>query len=177
MNGGLDKGLVQVYTGDGKGKTTAAIGLAIRAIGRGFKVYIGQFMKTPGFGEHEALEKFSEHLRMEQFGSSGFHLDGGPSEEEKKEAKEGLNKIREAMLSGDFDIVIADEVCVAHHFELLNLDDLIGLIDDKPEDVELVLTGRKAPEDLIDRADLVTEMKEVKHPYQEGIEARKGIEL
>ncbi len=172
----LEKGLVQIYTGDGKGKTTAAIGLAIRAAGRDLNIFIGQFMKTPDYGEHKALERFSDQISMEQYGTKGFHMDEGPTEKEKEKAEEGLEKIREAMLSQDYDIVIADEICVAYHFDLLKLEDLINLIEDRPENVELVLTGRKAPEKLIEKADLVTEMKEIKHPYQEGIEARKGIE-
>lgn len=173
----LNQGLVQVYTGDGKGKTTAAIGLAVRAAGRDFDIYIGQFMKTADFGEHKALEKFSDLISIEQYGNGGFHLDEGPTEEEKKEAEKGLEKLRKAILSEDYEIVIADEICVAHHFDLLKLDDMMELIDDKPKDVELVFTGRKAPEELIERADLVTEMKEIKHPYQEGVEAREGIEM
>ncbi|MEF8831978.1 MAG: cob(I)yrinic acid a,c-diamide adenosyltransferase [Candidatus Thermoplasmatota archaeon] len=176
MTEGLDKGLVQVYTGDGKGKTTAAIGLAVRAVGRGFKIYIGQFMKTPDYGEHKALERFSDQIDMEQYGSGDFHLEEDPKEEEKREAREGLKKISEAMLSGDYDIVIADEICVAYHFSLLKLEDMMELVENKPDDVELIFTGRKAPEELLERADLVTEMKEIKHPYQEGIEARDGIE-
>ncbi len=176
MSEKLDKGLVEVYTGDGKGKTTAAIGLAIRAVGRDFKVYIGQFMKTSDHGEHKALKMFEDNITIEQFGSRKFHVKEEPSKEEIKRAKEGLEKIKEAMLSGDYDIVIADEICVAYHFDLLRLEHLIDLVEIKPKNVELVFTGRKAPEELIDDADLVTEMKEIKHPYKKGIEARKGIE-
>ncbi len=176
MNRKLDEGLVQVYTGDGKGKTTAAIGLAIRALGRDFKIYIGQFLKTSDFGEHKALARFDDKIKIEQFGSGKFHVKEQTSKEEIERAKKGLQKIKEAMLSGDYDIVIADEICVAHYFDLLNLDHLMDLIEIKPQNVEVVLTGRKAPEKLLERADLVTEMKEIKHPYQKGVEARTGIE-
>ena len=173
----LEQGLVQIYTGDGKGKTTASLGLALRAAGRNFRIYIGQFMKTSGFGEHKALEKFSDQITVEQFGSGKYHTEGPPSEEDLKNAEEGLRKIREAMLSKEYDIVIADEICVSQHFDLLSSKDIIDLIDVKPKEIELVLTGRNASEELIERADLVTEMKEIKHPYQEGVEARKGIEM
>ncbi len=173
----LEKGLVQIYTGDGKGKTTASLGLALRAAGRNFRIYIGQFMKNSGFGEHKALEKFSDQITVEQFGSGKYHTEGGPTEEELKSAEEGLRKVREAMLSKEYDMIIADEICVAQHFDLLSSKDIIDLIEVKPNEVELVLTGRKASEELIERADLVTEMKEIKHPYQEGVEAREGIEL
>ncbi len=176
MTSGLGKGLVEVYTGDGKGKTTAAIGLAIRAIGRDLKIYIGQFMKTSDYGEHKALARFDDGIVIEQFGSGNFHFKEEPSKEEIERAKEGLEKIKEALLSGNYDIVIADEICVAYYFDLLKLEHLIDLIEIKPKNVELVFTGRKAPEELIDLADLVTEMKEIKHPYKKGIEARKGIE-
>ncbi|MEF8874619.1 MAG: cob(I)yrinic acid a,c-diamide adenosyltransferase [Candidatus Thermoplasmatota archaeon] len=171
------QGLIQVYTGDGKGKTTAAIGLAIRAAGRGLNIYIGQFMKGSEYGEQIALGRFDERITLEQYGEEGLHVTDSPSEKEIRMAKDGLRKVKEALDSGEFDVVIADEICVAHHFDLLSLDDLIDLEEGKPEDVELILTGRKAPEEVIDLASLVTEMKEIKHPYQEGIEAREGIEF
>lgn len=176
MTSKLDQGLVQIYTGDGKGKTTASLGLALRAAGRDFNIYIGQFMKISDFGEHKALERFSDLITVEQYGSGRFHTEGTLNEEEMRNAKEGLKKIKEALRSKEYEIVIADEICVAYHFDLLDLEDLIDLIDVKPSNVELVLTGRKAPKKLIEMADLVTEMKEVKHPYQQGIKAREGIE-
>ncbi|MFP3871782.1 MAG: cob(I)yrinic acid a,c-diamide adenosyltransferase [Candidatus Natronoplasma sp.] len=170
-------GLFQVYTGDGKGKTTAAIGLAVRAAGRDLNIYFGQFMKGTEYGEQIALERFDEEITLEQYGEEGLHVTDSPSEEEIKMAKRGLQKIKDALNSGKFDVVIADEICVAHHFNLLSLEELVDLVEDAPEGVELVFTGRKAPEEIIELADLVTEMKEIKHPYQEGIEARKGIEF
>ncbi len=176
MTGRLKKGLVQVYTGDGKGKTTAAIGLAVRAVGRDLKVYMGQFMKSGDYGEQITLKKMKDNIHIEQFGSGRFQFEKEPPQEEVDEAEKGIQKIKKMMISGEYDLVIADEICVAHHFGLLDLDKILHLIDERPEKVELVLTGRKAPEELIERADLVTEMKEVKHPYKEGVEARVGIE-
>ncbi|MFW6144704.1 MAG: cob(I)yrinic acid a,c-diamide adenosyltransferase [Candidatus Natronoplasma sp.] len=176
MTNNLDKGLIQVYTGDGKGKTTAAIGLAVRAVGRGLRIYIGQFMKTSDHGEHKALAEFKDKITVEQFGSGNFQFEKDPPQEEIDKAKKGLQKIKKMMTSGNYDIVIADEICVAHHFGLLGLDEILDLIDQRPDNVELVLTGRKAPEKVIEKADLVTEMKEVKHPYRKGISARTGIE-
>lgn len=168
--------MVQIYTGDGKGKTTAAIGLAVRAAGRGLEVYIGQFMKSGVYGEHMALKKMEDKITVEQFGSGNFQFEKDPPQEEIDKAKKGLQKIKKMMTSGNYDIVIADEICVAHHFGLLGLDEILDLIDQRPDNVELVLTGRKAPEKVIEKADLVTEMKEVKHPYRKGISARTGIE-
>lgn len=177
MSDKIRSGLVQVYTGDGKGKTTAALGLAIRAAGRDLDIYIGQFMKGTEYGEQIALKKLDERITLEQFGKEGLHVTETPSEEDIEMAEKGLEKIKEAMVAEEFDIVIADEICVAYHFGMLSLDDLVKLVEDKPEGVELVLTGRKAPTEMIELADLVTEMKEIKHPYQEGIEAREGIEF
>lgn len=176
LTGRLEKGLVQIYTGDGKGKTTAAIGLAVRSVGRDLKVYLGQFMKCSEHGEHKALKRFSDGITLEQFGSGKFQIGGKPDKEEKEKAKKGLDKVKEALVSKEYYIVIADEICVAHHFGLLELEDILELFESRPENVELVLTGRKASEELIERADLVTEMKEIKHPYQKGVEAREGIE-
>ncbi len=176
LTGRLEEGLVQVYTGDGKGKTTAAIGLAVRAAGRELDVYIGQFMKTGDYGEHIALEKLEDKIEVERFGEGTFQVEGEPSEEKVRKAQEGLREIKTKMKSGDYDVIIADEICVAHHFDLLSLESLIELISERPKRVELVFTGRKAPDEVIEKADLVTEMKEIKHPYQEGIEAREGIE-
>lgn len=170
------EGLLQVYTGDGKGKTTAALGLAIRAIGRDMRVFIGQFMKHGDYGEIHSLKRFEENLTIEQFGNEGFHIDEEPSEDDIKRAKEGYRKIKEKLTSKKYQIVIADEICVAYHFDLLELDDLLNLISARPSNVELVFTGRNAPEEIIEKADLVSEMKEVKHPFQQDIEAREGIE-
>ena len=171
------KGYIQVYTGNGKGKTTAALGLALRAAGRGLRTYIGQFLKGQVYGELAAVRKLGPLITIEQFGRKGFvHVTENPDEEDIRRAKEGLEKCRRAMLSGRFSIVVLDEVNVALHFRLLEEKDILGLLDRKPADVELVLTGRYAPPFLLRRADLVTEMKDKKHYYARGVRARPGIE-
>ena len=173
----LDRGYVQVYTGNGKGKTTAALGLALRAAGHGLKTYIGQFMKGQHYGELEAAKQMKPYITIEQYGRPGWvHVRKPPKEEDVRLAQEGLRKAREAMLSGEYDIIVLDEITTAHYFELISLEDMLELIRSKPENVELVFTGRYAPQELIEIADLVTEMKEVKHYYKKGISARDGIE-
>lgn len=169
-------GLIQLYTGDGKGKTTAALGLALRAAGHGLRTYIGQFMKGVDYGELESIGRLQPYVTIEQYGQPTFvHLHEATPEDVER-AREGLEKARAAMFGGAYDIVVLDEVCVALHFELLTLDQILALIEEKPTHVELVLTGRRAPPELVERADLVTEMREVKHPYTQGVEAREGIE-
>ena len=169
-------GLVQIYTGDGKGKTTAALGLVLRAAGHNMRSYIGQFMKGVDYGELHAVQMLDPYVTIEQYGQPSFVHSPRATPEDIRLAQEGLEKARTAMLSGTYHIVVLDEVCVALHFELLSLKEVLALIEAKPEHVELVLTGRRAPPELIERADLVSEMREIKHPYQQGIEARKGIE-
>ena len=173
----LNRGYVQVYTGNCKGKTTAALGLAFRAMGHGFKTYIGQFMKGQRYGEIEAARRCSKNITLEQYGKDTFiHVQDPPAAEDLKMAQDGLAKVRLAMLSEKYDIVILDEIITAHHFHLITLDDMLNVIKDKPQDVELVMTGRYAPKELIEAADLVTEMVEVKHYYKKGVPARDGIE-
>ncbi|MCE5258435.1 MAG: cob(I)yrinic acid a,c-diamide adenosyltransferase [Chloroflexi bacterium] len=167
-------GLVQLYTGDGKGKTTAALGLALRAAGWGLKTYIAQFMKGQDYGELHSLPLLAPLITCEQFGSDRLIYQASASD--CAQARKGLIAARGALTSGNYTIVILDEICVALHFHLVALEDVLQLIAVKPPAVELVLTGRKAPQELIDRADLVTEMREIKHPYQRGIAARVGIE-
>jgi len=169
------KGFVQVYTGDGKGKTTAAIGLAVRAVGAGLKVFIGQFVKGMEYSELKALERFAPQLLVRQYGRKSF-VHNKPTDEDFRLAREGYEDIRRAIYSQQYDVVILDEANIAVYFSLLTVEDLIALIDGKPDSVELVFTGRKADPRLLERADLVTEMKEVKHYYQKGIVARDGIE-
>ncbi|MGB9724343.1 MAG: cob(I)yrinic acid a,c-diamide adenosyltransferase [Chloroflexia bacterium] len=169
-------GLIQVYTGDGKGKTTAALGLALRAAGYGMRTYIGQFMKGQDYGELAGARLLAPYLTIEQYGRPSFvHLHRATPEDVRL-AHEGLEKARAAMRSGDYAIVVLDEVCVALHFGLLGVEEVLAFLEEKPAGVELVLTGRRAPEALIARADLVTEMREVKHPYRQGVPARRGIE-
>ena len=170
-------GYVHVYTGDGKGKTTAALGLALRAAGRGFRTYIAQLLKAQPTGEIEAVAKLAPLIRIEQFGREGFiTVKDGPGDEDVERAKAGLAKAREAMLSGAYRIVVLDEVNTAVHFKVLPEKDVLDLIDERPAAIELVLTGRYAPASFVDRADLVTEMKERKHYSAQGVRAREGIE-
>jgi cob(I)alamin adenosyltransferase len=171
----LKRGFVHVYTGHGKGKTTAALGLALRAAGRGLRTYIGQFMKGRLYGELAALRDHAL-ITIEQFGRPDcFHREEVTPEDVGR-ARQGLARARSILTGGQYDLVILDEINVALWFGLLTLDEVMGLLDVRPEQVELVLTGRYAPPALIERADLVTEMGEVKHYYQQGIPARKGIE-
>lgn len=173
----MNRGLIQIYTGNGKGKTTAAIGQAVRAAGAGLKSYIVQFMKEYPYSELNSLKNLSGWITIEQSCKDDFVLKREPPpKEEIEKAKHALSTASEKMLSGNFDLIILDEVCVAIHFGLLKVEDVLPMLDLKPESVELILTGRYCPQPLIDRADLVTEMQEVKHYYQNGILARKGIE-
>ncbi len=173
----LIRGYVQVYTGNCKGKTTAALGLAFRAMGRGFKTYIGQFMKGQKYGELEAAQMVKPYITIEQFGKDTFiHVQDPPHLEDVKMAQDGLAKIRTAMVSGQYNIVVFDEIITSHYFKLISLDDMLNIVRDKPEHVEVVMTGRYAPKELIEAADLVTEMVEVKHYYEKGVGARDGIE-
>lgn len=171
------RGRVQIYTGDGKGKTTAALGLALRAAGHGFKTHIGQFLKGQVYGELAAAVKLSPLLKIEQYGRKGFyHVTEDPDQDDIRRARNGLKKSLKAMLSKDFRIVVLDEINVAVYFKLLEEKEILDFIDQKPKSVELILTGRYAPPSFIDKADLVTEMKEIKHYFQNGVKARKGIE-
>ncbi len=173
----LNKGFIQVYTGNGKGKTTAAIGQAVRAAGAGMNSYIIQFMKEYPYSELTALRELSEWITVEQKGGDDFvYKKELPPEEEKIKAREALKKAAGLMLSGDFDIIILDEILVTVYFKLLTTDEIIPVIKKKPPEVELILTGRYCPEEIIELADLVTEMKEIKHYYSKGILSRKGIE-
>jgi cob(I)alamin adenosyltransferase len=173
----LTKGYVQVYTGNGKGKSTAALGLAFRAMGQGLKIYVGQFMKGRHYGELESARKAYPGIVIEQYGKDTFiHAQNPPSEEDLRLSQEGLTRAREAMLSGKYSVVILDEIITAYNFHLVSLAEIEAVIADKPEEVELVLTGRYAPLELISAADLVSEIVEVKHYYQQGVSARKGIE-
>ena len=171
------RGLIHVYTGDGKGKTTAALGLALRAAGHGWRTYIGQFMKGQNYGELKAAHMLDGLLTIEQFGRPTFIHVGEATPKDVHLAREGLAAARQAMLSGEYQIVVLDEVNVALYFQLLTAQDVLAVIDEKPKDVELVLTGRRVPEEILACADYVTEMQERKHPYQKGIQARKGIEF
>lgn len=173
----LKRGFIQIYTGNGKGKTTAALGVAVRAAGAGLKTYIIQFMKDFPYSESNSLKQLSEWVTIEKVGKDDYVFrKEPPPKEEIEKARLALESAREKMLSGNYDLVILDEICVAIYFGLFHVEDVLQFIDSKPENVELVLTGRYCPQILIDRADLVTEMQEVKHYYQKGILSRKGID-
>ena len=170
----MEKGYIQVYTGNGKGKTTAALGLSLRAICAGKKVYIGQFMKGMDYSELKAIE-YLPNLTINQFGNDKFII-GKASEEDKALGRAGLNQIAAILANGEYDIVVLDELNIALYFELFSLEDFIEVLNKRDPKVEVVITGRNAPQEIIDMADLVTEMKEVKHYYNDGVQARKGIE-
>lgn len=174
----LEKGLIQVYTGNGKGKTTAAFGLAIRAIGHGFKVFIIQFMKgSEDYGELEGLKRLQPECQHENYGGKGWVHKGSLGDEHVLEAQKAFKRAQEIVSSGEWDIVILDEIVNALWFELLPERDVLDFLDLKPPHVELVLTGRNASQELIEKADLVSEMVQKKHPFEQGIMARKGIEF
>lgn len=172
----LEKGLIQVYTGNGKGKTSAAFGLALRAIGNGFKVFVIQFIKGGfDYGELHAIKSLP-NLELRAFGRGKFISQTPPDKEDVKLAREGFELAKKVIEDGDFDIVILDEINVAMHLKLIKVSEVLDLIRNKPKHVELVLTGRNAPSEIVEIADLVTEMKEIKHPYASGAQPRKGIE-
>jgi cob(I)alamin adenosyltransferase len=185
---GLTKGLVQVYMGAGKGKTTAALGLAVRAAGHGLRTCFVQFMKT-GWesGERAALAKLAPEIEVHVFGAAewGDRTQASPdtpwwglppSEEDRAQAREAFEFARRAATGGDWDIVVLDEVFAAVKYGLVSVEDILGLMRAKSPRVELVLTGREAPPEVVAAADLVTDMQAVKHTFEQGLEARKGIE-
>jgi len=172
----LEMGLVQVYTGNGKGKTSAAFGLALRATGRGLKVCIIQFIKGGfDYGELYVADKLPG-LKLKAFGRGKFVSEKKPDQEDVDLAEEALKTAEEAVKSREYDVIVLDEVNVALNLKLIRTERVLQLIKEKPAQTELVLTGRKAPKEIIEAADLVTEMVEVKHPYNKGFKARKGIE-
>lgn len=173
----LERGCVQVYTGNGKGKTTAALGLALRAVGRGLKVCVFQFIKGGGrYGEHLAAEKLAPLLTIIQTGRPGW-VNTKDISEDRSIAQEALVRAEELLTSGEFDLFICDEINGAVGFGLIEVEQVLELISRKPEKTELVLTGRNVHQRVIDAADLVTEMREIKHYYKAGVPARTGIEM
>lgn len=174
---GLKRGYVQVYTGNGKGKTTAALGQALRAAGAGLRVYFLQLMKEYPYSELDGLKRLADRITIEQAGGDDFvYRREPPPAEERAKVAAALERARTAMTSGEYDVVVIDEACVSVYFQLIAADDLLALLDARPERVELIFTGRYCPDELLDRADLVTEMREVRHYYEKGVAARKGIE-
>jgi cob(I)alamin adenosyltransferase len=170
----LDRGCIQVYTGNGKGKTTAALGLTLRALCAGNSVFFGQFMKGQDYSELKAVDHF-ERLEIAQFGDLHF-VHGEASPEDKKQAAAGLLIMDEALCSGRYDVVVFDEINTTLYFKMLEAEDVIRVLKKRPDRTEVILTGRYAPQEIIDIADLVTEMREVKHYYNAGVASRVGIE-
>lgn len=168
-------GYIHIYTGNGKGKTTSAIGLAVRAIGAGNQVFIGQFLKSGKYSEINALKQFSDQIQIEHYGLGKF-VKGNPSPEDKVAGLAGYEKIKQVLTSGQHDLVIVDEGNVAIKYGLIKEQALLDLFNLKPDHVELVVTGRGATQAVMNRADLVVEMKEIKHYYKQGVKARVGIE-
>ncbi len=172
----VSRGLVYIFTGDGKGKTSAALGVVLRALGHGMRVHITYFMKGDyPYGERAILSKLP-NVTMASFGSREFINPANIKPEEIEQAKLALAAAREAILSGNYDLIVLDEVNIAVAWKLVELDEVVRLIEDKPKNVELILTGRRADTKLVQLADLVTEMLKIKHPYDEGVLARKGID-
>jgi cob(I)alamin adenosyltransferase len=171
-------GRIQVYTGNGKGKTTAALGLALRAAGRGLRTYMVQFLKKGEYGELLAVrERLADRITIEQFGLPDFHhREKGVAPAEVQAANAGLAAAAAALAGGEYRIVVLDEINTLLHFGILPVEPVLRLMEQKPPGVELVLTGRYAPQAVLDRADLVTDMQEVRHYYQKGLQARTGIE-
>jgi cob(I)alamin adenosyltransferase len=169
------QGYTHIYTGNGKGNTTAALGLSLRAAGAGLKVYFGQFIKSAEYNEIKALARFQDLITVAQYGRGCF-IRGAPCAADIDMARNGLRALYDALTSGAYDLVVADEANVAFGCGLITEADLLGLMEARPPAVELVLTGRGAPPSVIARADLVTEMREIKHYYQQGVLAREGIE-
>jgi cob(I)alamin adenosyltransferase len=172
----MKKGLIQVYTGNGKGKTTAALGLALRAVGHGMKVLMIQFMKGSLCGELKSSRKLSPYLTLKQVGRETFISKPNPDPKDLKLAQQGFSMAKTAIQNREYDIVILDEINLAIDYGLIPLNDLLQLIDSKPETVELVLTGRNVKREILEKADLVTEMVDRKHYYDRGVPAREGIE-
>jgi cob(I)alamin adenosyltransferase len=170
----IEKGYIQVYTGNGKGKTTAALGLALRALCAGNSVFLGQFMKGQNYSELKAVEYFDK-LTLEQFGDPQF-VHGKASPQDIERAVKGLRKMEEVLVSGAYNMVIFDEINTALFFEMLTTDAVLAVLAVRPEHTEVVLTGRYAPGEILEAADLVTEMREIKHYYNQGVQSRTGIE-
>ncbi len=170
------KAYIQVYTGNGKGKTTAALGLALRACGAGKKVFIGQFIKGKHYSELDSIKNHLKDIQIKQYGLDCFIVNE-PEEKDFMAAQNGFKEMSEIIKSGDYDLVIMDELNIALYYKLIDLEAVLDILRSKPEHVEIVITGRYAPNEIIEIADLVTEMKEVKHYFTKGVDARLGIEM
>ena len=170
------KGYIQIYTGNGKGKTTAALGLALRAAGADMKIYFAQFIKGKPYSELSILKNRIPEITIKQYGLGCFIVDK-PTEDDINAAIKGLNEIANIILSEKYDMIVLDEITIALYYKLFSADRLIKVLQSKSDKTEIVITGRYAPDELIKIADLVTEMKEIKHYYKDCVEARKGIEF
>jgi len=172
------KGLVLVYTGSGKGKTTASLGLALRASGHGGKVFMVQFRKNnPKYGEIQAIQKFLPDFTVVQSGKGKILIRGHLMQEDVNEAWNGFLQGKEALLSGRYDLVIFDEINIAMDYGLLPVEEVLQMLSERPPHVDVVLTGRNAPQVVVDAADLVSEVREIKHHYSTGVKAREGMEF
>lgn len=171
----LEKGLIHIYTGNGKGKTTAAIGLGVRACGNGLKVYMIQFMKGRRYSEIDSIDSL-KNFSVVQFGRDEFVSKENPEQIDIDLAQKGLDHTKEIIKKGQYDVVILDEINVAVDYKLIAVDEVLKLMDEKPSHMELVLTGRYSHPEMVKYADVVSEILEIKHPYQNGIQSRKGID-
>jgi cob(I)alamin adenosyltransferase len=173
----MEKKYFQIYTGNGKGKTTAALGLIMRATGAGYRIYLGQFVKSMEYNENRVLREHFPNVKVEQFGAEGCTCIRKPDERDIEAARKGVERVIDIERSGKYDLIILDEIFIGTYLGLISEESIKRVISEKPEDVELVMTGRYAPESIIQMADLVTEMKEVKHYYKTmGLTSREGIE-
>ena len=170
------KGYIQVYTGNGKGKTTAAIGLSVRAVGAGKKVFFAQFVKGKVYSEVKAIQNLLPSITIKQYGLE-FFIYKNPTQADIDKARKGFDEVSEIIASGRYDVVVLDEANIAIYYHLFTVEELIDVLKKKPQETEVIITGRYASFELIEFADLVTEMQEIKHYYQKGIEAREGIEF
>ncbi|HOC59212.1 MAG: cob(I)yrinic acid a,c-diamide adenosyltransferase [Syntrophaceae bacterium] len=170
------RGLVIVITGNGKGKTTSAFGQALRAIGQGYKVFVLQFMKGRDYGEYLAAKKYLPRLTIRRAGLDSFVMRDNPAPEDIELARQGFEQVKAAVASDKYDMIILDEINVAVDFQLIPLDEVVALIQNKPPALDLILTGRYAAKKILKLADTVSEVKEIKHHYAAGIKDRAGIE-
>jgi len=169
------KGYIQIYTGNGKGKTTAALGLALRAAGSGKKVFIGQFLKSGNYSEIKALKKMADLIMVEQYGTGRF-IKGHPDPEDIEAGMAGYKRLTQVVEAGEHEVVILDEGNIAVQYNIFSEQDLLDLLAKKPDHVEIVVTGRGATQAIMEKADLVVEIKNIKHYFEKGVEARVGIE-
>ena len=169
------KAYIHLYTGNGKGKTTAALGLTLRAIGAGKKVFFAQFVKGKMYSEIKAMQDFLPNITLKQYGLGCF-IEEKPTQEDIQKAQKGLSEISKIIDTGTYDLIVLDEANIALYYQLFSLEDFMQILKNKAEETEIIITGRYAPKELVEYADLVTDMKEVKHYYQKGVQARLGIE-